>query len=182
AGTYAYDVMVSRSRDGGATWSPPVRPHSDDTPTEHGFVSMFPVDGAAADDLGIVWLDGRNFAGSDDAPATNEMTVRYAVMHNGIPGRLAGDAAASTPAQSAGSEVVLDDRACDCCQTAVAMTSRGPLIAYRDRSQDEIRDISVTRFIDGAWTEPRTLHEDNWQIDACPVNGPQADAVGDDVV
>ncbi|HEX2165664.1 MAG TPA: sialidase family protein, partial [Longimicrobiales bacterium] len=76
---------------------------------------------------------------------------------------------------------VLDERACDCCQTAVAMTSSGPLIAYRDRSTGEIRDISVTRLLDGRWTEPRTLHEDGWQIDACPVNGPQADALGDAV-
>src|SRR5690606_30201135 len=66
--------------------------------------------------------------------------------------------------------------------TAVAITSRGPLIAYRDRSQDEIRDISVTRLIDGESTAPRTLHADNWQIDACPVNGPQAAAIDDDAV
>jgi hypothetical protein len=161
AGTYAYDVMVSRSRDGGATWSEGVRPHSDGTPTEHGFVSLFPMDG----DVGVVWLDGRKFAERGAAPVTNEMTVRYATL--GGP--------------TATAESVLDERACDCCQTAVAMTARGPLIAYRDRSPDEIRDISVTRLVDGAWTEPRTLHDDNWQIDACPVNGPQADARGDDV-
>jgi hypothetical protein len=158
AGTYAYDVMVSRSHDGGATWSPAVRPHSDGTATEHGFVSLFPVDG----DLGLVWLDGRNFADRDGAAASNEMTVRFAVMSDDVAG-----------------EHVLDERACDCCQTAVALTSSGPFVAYRDRSPDEIRDISVTRLVDGRWTEPRTLHADNWQIDACPVNGPQADALGD---
>ena len=162
ASTYAYDVMVSRSHDGGMTWTEPVRPHSDGTPTEHGFVSMFPV----AEGLGVVWLDGRKFAESADAPATNEMTVRYAALSDGAPA----------------AEAVLDERACDCCQTAIAITGRGPLIAYRDRSSAEIRDIAVTRLVDGAWTEPRTVHADNWEIDACPVNGPQADADGDDVV
>jgi hypothetical protein len=161
AGTYAYDVVVTRSRDGGTTWSEPVRPHSDGTPTEHGFVSLFPMDGG----VGVVWLDGRRFV-EGDAPATNEMAVRFTTLGG-----------AADPVES-----VLDERACDCCQTAVALTARGPLIAYRDRSPGEIRDISVTRLVDGAWTEPRTVHEDNWKIDACPVNGPQADAHGDDVV
>ncbi|MBR9988803.1 MAG: exo-alpha-sialidase [Gemmatimonadetes bacterium] len=155
-GTYAYDVMVSQSRDGGATWSDPVRPHADGTPTEHGFVSMFPVH----DGLGVVWLDGRSYAAHDDKPATNEMALRFTTL---------GGASGSV-------ESVIDERVCDCCQTAVAMTRSGPLIAYRDRSHAEVRDISVSRLVAGTWTEPQTLHADNWEIDACPVNGPQADA------
>jgi hypothetical protein len=162
AGTYAYDVMLSRSSDGGSTWSQPIRPHADATPTEHGFVSMFPVEAG----LGVVWLDGRRFAADGDAPATNEMTLRYSAFG----------------ADTGSVETVLDDRACDCCQTAAAMTARGPLVAYRDRTDGEIRDIAVTRLVDGEWTEPRTVHADDWHIDACPVNGPQADAQGDDVV
>lgn len=171
-GTYAYDVMISRSSDGGERWTQPVRPHSDGTPTEHGFVSMFPVEGG----LGVVWLDGRKFAGSDTSAATNEMTVRFATLPAG------GDAAVAGSATTVMAEHVLDERACDCCQTGVALTARGPLIVYRDRSEEEIRDISVTRLIDGQWTAPRRLHADDWKIDACPVNGPQADASGDDVV
>lgn len=158
-GTYAYDVLVSRSPDGGATWSVPVRPHSDATETEHGFVSLFPgPDGA----VGAAWLDGRKYASSGDAPATNEMTVRFAW--------LAGDGVQQ--------EAVLDERACDCCQTDVALTAAGPLIVYRDRSPAEVRDIAVTRLVNGSWSAPRPVHEDGWHIDACPVNGPQADARG----
>ena len=155
AGTYAYDVMVTRSADGGVTWSAPITPHSDGTPTEHGFVTLFPDD----HDLGVVWLDGRQFAGE---AATNEMALRFSTV---------GD-----------TEIVLDARVCDCCQTAVALTARGPLVAYRDRSPTEIRDIAIIRRVDGSWTEPVTLHADGWQIDACPVNGPQADARGSDVI
>lgn len=158
-GTYAYDVMVARSSDGGATWAPPVRPHADGTETEHGFVSLFPGPDRS---LGVTWLDGRKYAASADEPATNEMTVRFAWLN--------GAAAAE--------EVVLDERACDCCQTDVALTTAGPLVVYRDRSPEEVRDIAVTRLTGDGWSEPRVVHADGWVIDACPVNGPQVDAHG----
>jgi hypothetical protein len=162
-GRYAYDVMLSQSADAGATWSPPLSPHRDGTETEHGFVSLFDHDG----DIGIVWLDGRHFeAGAHEDP-TNEMMVRFTTL-----------AADGTLAD----EVLLDQRACDCCQTAVALTARGPVVAYRDRSAEEVRDIAVVRLVDGEWTPPRTLHEDGWSISGCPVNGPAAHAAGDDVV
>ncbi len=41
-GTYAYDVMMSVSPTG-RSWGTPFSPHDDGTPTEHGFVSLFPV-------------------------------------------------------------------------------------------------------------------------------------------
>ncbi|HYM87106.1 MAG TPA: sialidase family protein, partial [Pseudoxanthomonas sp.] len=40
--TYAYDVVLSHSDDGGKTWSPPLTVNDDGTPTEHGFVSLWP--------------------------------------------------------------------------------------------------------------------------------------------
>jgi len=40
AGTYSYDVKLSLSHNRGRTWSKPVSPHRDGTPTEHGFVSI----------------------------------------------------------------------------------------------------------------------------------------------
>jgi hypothetical protein len=159
SGTYAYDVVVSRSADGGRTWSEPVRPHTDGTQTEHGFVTLFPV----ADGVGAVWLDGRRFAGDGHAPE-NEMTVRFTTVTDGP-----------------GEDVLIDERACDCCQTSVALTARGALLVYRDRSPEEVRDIAVSRLEGGRWSAPRPLHEDGWVIDACPVNGPQADAIGEHV-
>src|SRR5690606_7712345 len=54
--------------------------------------------------------------------------------------------------------------------------------AFRNRTEDEIRDIYVSRFENGKWTEPKAVHNDNWQIAACPVNGPMLSANGRDVV
>src|SRR5687768_6997091 len=57
--TYAYDVKLSYSSDNGKTWSAAMKPHTDGTKTEHGFVSMIQMPGAG---LGAVWLDGRKMA------------------------------------------------------------------------------------------------------------------------
>jgi hypothetical protein len=165
-GRYSYDVVVTTSADGGVNWTPPIRPHTDGTETEHGFVSLFAHDGEAA----AVWLDGRRFADTGAGPASNEMQLRFATLRH--------DAGQTV----SGLEVLLDDRICDCCQTAVAITGNGPVVFYRDRLAGEIRDISVTRYQDGQWSQPQPVHEDGWEINACPVNGPAADAAGSDVV
>ncbi|MBK8293050.1 MAG: exo-alpha-sialidase [Flammeovirgaceae bacterium] len=72
----------------------------------------------------------------------------------------------------------LDNRTCDCCQTTAAITSNGPVVVYRDRSDDEIRDMSIVRFINNEWTKPQPVHEDRWKIAGCPVNGPRISSKG----
>lgn len=157
--TYAYDVKLARSGDGGQNWSAPVSPHRDDTRTEHGFVSYF----AASDDaVGVVWLDGRRTARPGEGKGA--MTLRSAVVESD--GSLTARA-------------LLDERVCDCCQTASALTSEGPIVVYRDRSEEEIRDHYVVRRTAEGWSEPRRLHPDNWRIGGCPVNGPAVVADGD---
>jgi hypothetical protein len=77
-----------------------------------------------------------------------------------------------------GPEVVLDDRVCDCCQTAAALVDGGALVAYRDRTAEEVRDIAVVRQVEGRWTAPQVVAADGWKINGCPVNGPALDARG----
>jgi len=145
----AYDLLLSYSRDDGKTWSRPISPHHDGTKTQHGFASLYEMPGGA---LGLVWLDGRG-------------KESMALFHGAF------DNAWKQTAESA-----IDDRACECCQTAVAMTADGPLVAFRDRSPREIRDIYASLFTGGAWTQPRPVFVDNWRIEACPVNGPALSA------
>ena len=162
-GGYDYGIRVTRSGDGGATWSEAWTPHEDGTPTEHGFVTSVPVDGS----LGFVWLDGRNFVpSSSGAPAPEEMSLYFRAM---------GEAGPTGP------ETLMDARVCDCCQTDAAVTAAGPVVVYRDRSPEEIRDIYVTRWEDGVWTEGRPVHADGWETGACPVNGPAVAARDDNV-
>lgn len=167
---YAYDVMLTRSINHGLNWSPPTRIHDDGTTTEHGFVSMWP---ASRDTLGIAWLDGRNTAGGGgdehaghDADAAAAMTLRAATF-NSLMQRT--------------SDAELDAMACDCCQTDAAMTSKGALVVYRDRTEQEIRDIYSTRFDGRTWSSPKAVHADRWTMPACPVNGPSMAAQGSDI-
>lgn len=163
--TYDYGVRVSFSEDGGHSWSEPWTPHEDGTPSEHGFVSVF---GLGRGEAGMVWLDGRRFFEADGSRAANpRMTLRYRAA--GVDGTKTAD-------------VELDDRICDCCQTDAAMTSAGPVVVYRDRTGEEVRDISAGRFVDGKWTGGVPVHDDGWVIPGCPVNGPSVAAAGDEVV
>jgi hypothetical protein len=162
---YAYDVVLSRSGDDGATWSEPVLINDDGTPTEHGFVSMWPHSREA---VGIAWLDGRNtspqaHAGHEGHGGGGAMSLRTALVDT----RLQRSA-----------ERELDARTCDCCQTSAAVTARGALLVYRDRDAHEVRDIAAVRYGDGAWTPARMVHADRWTMPACPVNGPSAAAYG----
>ena len=165
-GVYAYDVSMAISTDGGMNWGSTVTPHTDGTATEHGFVTLFPVD----EDIGAVWLDGRNMMQSgemneaDDHAHGGGMTLRFGRLD--MAGRLVGEA-------------LIDELTCDCCQTGATVADAGPVVVYRNRTEDEIRDIYVTAYRDGNWSKPYAVANDNWNMAACPVNGPAIDSQQD---
>ena len=164
--TYAYDVKCITSNDQGKTWSQPMILHDDGKKAEHGFVSIVPY----GEHYFASWLDGRNAAmeGGGD-------------HHGGHHGQMGIRAAIIDKSGKKINEWELDTRVCDCCQTSAAVTPDGPVVVYRDRSDTEIRDISIVRFVNGQWTEPKAIFADNWKIDGCPVNGPRIVAMDNNV-
>jgi len=169
-GTYDYDVRITQSLDEGKNWNASFIPHRDSIAAEHGFVSLLPL---SEDEIFATWLDGRNTkAESHDeeqhghAHSNGAMTLRTAVFDK---------------AGNLYEEAELDNRICDCCQTSATLTDKGVIVAYRDRSENEIRDISVVRNINGEWTSPRTIYNDEWEITGCPVNGPSIKALEENV-
>jgi len=171
ASTYAYDVKLSYSTDNGRTWAAPFSPHNDGTKTEHGFASLFSMPGGG---LGLVWLDGRAMTSTPGTGAMagmdhggGDMTVRFASFDDKW--TQTGDA-------------LIDARVCECCPTTAVVTAEGVLTAFRNRADDETRDIYVSRLEKGKWSEPKAAHADDWRIDACPVNGPALSAHGRGVV
>jgi hypothetical protein len=159
-GAESYDIRIRTSTDEGRTWAAPVTPHRDGVENEHGFVSFFEVPNG----IGLAWLDGRDAAGPARAMSIRAATLTGATL------------------QTLGEEQLIDARVCDCCPTAATSTADGVVVAYRDRSADEVRDIAVSRFSRGVWSAPAIVHSDTWKINACPVNGPALASRGNNLV
>lgn len=147
------DLNLTYSKDNGKTWAKSFLPHHDRTMGQHAFPSFFEMPG---DIFGVVWLDARaQAANPEDLEAS--MSLRYAAFDRSW--KQTADAA-------------IDMRVCECCSTAAAVTSDGVITAFRDRTDKEIRDISVSRLENGKWTDSATVHDDHFEVDVCPVNGP----------
>lgn len=163
---FTYDIKLVASADAGKTWGNATTLHDDGKKAEHGFVSITPYN----DQFIAAWLDGRKTAMEGEHSGHEghhgEMTLRGAVLDK--TGKKIN-------------EWELDGRICDCCQTSIAITGNGPIVVYRDRSADEIRDMSIVRYVKGEWTQPKTIFPDEWKIAGCPVNGPRADAAGNNL-
>jgi hypothetical protein len=158
-----YDILLAYSKDEGRTWSRPFKPHRDKTKTQHGFVSMFE---PPAGGLGLVWLDARDQENNTTDPEGGVVSLYAATFDAGW--------------KQIG-ESLVDPRVCECCTTATAVTDEGAIAAFRDRNDKEIRNIAVTRLEAGKWTGASVVHDDAWEIDSCPINGPALSARGRNV-
>jgi hypothetical protein len=158
----AYHIATAVSRDGGRTFGAPRQLNDDSTAAEHGFVELFPLGGA----IGAFWLDGRQLAewSFDEPDKLLGTSLRVARLDE---------------SGAIDSREIVDEIVCDCCQPDVAFASAGPIVAYRDRTAEEIRDIVVRRHEAGVWLDAVIVAEDNWRIEGCPVNGPAIAAAGE---
>ena len=143
-------LYVSASKDG-IQWTTPAMAHQNRSPVQHALASM-----AVSGDreASLIWLEALK---GEDAPSALKRTI---VSSGG----------------KVMKEETLDSDVCTCCPTTIVRTARGLLVAYRDHSPEDIRDIGVIRFENGRWLPSRILNPDKWEINACPVNGASAAA------
>ena len=155
SGTYTYDIILNLRKLSGEKIRENFLLNTDGVKAEHGFVSIM-----ANNEKGffITWLDGRNTIGKKLEGDHKPMTIRFAEITD------KGDVI---------KESELDASTCDCCQTSIAITNDGPIVVYRDRSEEEVRDIYSVKNINGTWEKPNAVHDDGWTINGCPVNGPK---------
>lgn len=148
-------VYVSSSADG-THWTAPAQAHRDHSPVQHGLASMIenPAGGGS-----VFWLEALK---GEDGPV---YLMRSVVDASG----------------KEVNEERLDEDVCACCPTAVAKTSKGLIVAYRDHTPKDIRDIAVLRLENGKWLPSKIVYPDNWHIDACPVNAAAVAAKGNRV-
>lgn len=163
--TYSYNIEVASAK---SNWNDIVTPHTDNTATEHGFVSMIPHSDST---FLSIWLDGRNMEGvhgghDSHGDLSTAMTLRSAVLSHNL---------------ELLEEAEIDASVCECCGTSAVRVEDGFLVAFRNRSSEEIRDIYTSKLTKKGWSKPLPVHDDNWKIAACPVNGPSLSALNSKV-
>lgn len=148
-------LYVSASHDG-VKWTKPTLSHKDRTKVQHGLASMA---ASGPKEASLMWLEALE---GEDGPVSLKRTI---VNSEGAVVK----------------EEKLDSDVCACCPTAITKTAKGLLVAYRDHTPEDIRDISVLRFENGKWSASKNVYPDKWKINACPVNAAAVAAKGDRV-
>lgn len=147
-------LRSAESTDGGVTFTHTRRITPDGVTGARGWenVALSP-DGA----VHAVWLDGRN-AGAH----AQHGSMRQDILH------------ATWKGTSPVVESSIAANVCFCCKTALLVRPDGVIAAWRHIFPGGIRDIAVARSNDGGVTfgAPVRVSADNWQIDACPDDGP----------
>lgn len=160
---FAGDLLYMVSS--GKTWTTPKPVQRDLTPGKsHSFSDLTRLPNG---EIGIVWLD-------DKMPGKEGRSVRFTQ---------------TLPGGGFGSEVIVDDNACQCCRTNVFVDAKNQIhLTYRDMldkvgSEPGARDIShvVSTDMGRTFTTPQVVVADGWKINACPHTGPELAQVGTDV-
>jgi len=169
-------IRAATSADGGSTFRPAR------TITPAGLTGARGWESAAIGEDGTlhaVWLDGRNAAphasGASSAPHTaGAHAMHHGDMRQDIYHAMWRPSIASAGADGTPVETPVASNVCFCCKTAIATWGRDVFIAWRHLFPGGVRDIAVARSGDGGRTfaSPVRASEDNWQIDACPDDGP----------
>lgn len=157
---FASSVLYTQSFDKGKTWAEPKHIHSDTNPdNSHAFPTAILLPNG---EVGAVWLDGRNHL---------EHSQLYFARTKGREG-FGGDKRIGGPG-------------CQCCKLYMYVDDDQILhLVYRSLTKDNIRDIAhITSDDNGKnFSSPALVSRDNWQIMACPHNGPSITQTGDNHV
>lgn len=146
---FAGDVLYTQSFDGGKSWTSPEPIHRDGIETSgQGFpaVTRLP-----SGEIAAVWLDGRH--------KTPYSSLYFAVTD--------GD-------NGFGMDKKIGGPTCQCCKNSIFVDDNHTLhIAYRS-IVDGTRDIMHIQSADMGqhFSEPVKVSNDQWEIEACPHNGP----------
>lgn len=156
--SWAGNIRLIASHDGGKTFSAPVTVNDNLAPISHRFdASVVGPDGS----LWIAWLDKRDQAQAASKGTRYDGAALYYMRYGDTHQREIAD-----------SKVL--DNACECCRIAISVDTDGtPVVFWRQIYGDNIRDHALARLDAKAATVHaiRATHDD-WHIEACPHHGP----------
>lgn len=168
-------IKLSRSLDGGRSFTAPVTLQASDAAGDRGWAALA-LDGSGT--AHALWLDHRDLAARSGATAHAEH--KQAAAHDGaLMAQRSGLYYASSGGVPA-NENRLTTGVCYCCKTALATGPGGELYAaWRHVYPGNLRDIAFTVSRDAGKTFAPHVRgsEDRWHLNGCPDDGP-AIAVG----
>jgi hypothetical protein len=150
------EVLYSRSTDAGKSFAPP-QPITDNTESQRFEALAFDNDGT----LFAAWLDKRNRVAAQESGVKYEGAALFFATSR--------DAGATyAPAKLA------VESTCECCRLGLAFDPSGhPVVAFRNIFEGSIRDHAIVTFADPQTPgEVHRISKDEWQIAACPHQGP----------
>ncbi len=150
---YAGEVLLSRSTDGGASFSTPRSVSDEAKPVSQRFdaIALSP-----SGRLYAAWIDKRRgsagYVGAALALGWSDEDGSGSVSANHIAA----------------------DHSCECCRVAMALDSRGwPVITWRHIFGANVRDHAILSFVDASTPgAAQRVSDDDWAVDACPHHGP----------
>jgi hypothetical protein len=149
-------VLYSRSSDGGKDFAEP-KPITSSNESQRFEAMALDQDGS----LFVAWIDKRN---------------RVPVQQEGR--KYEGAAVFFASSRDGGATYsearMLKDNTCECCRLGIAFAGPGrPAVVFRNIFESSIRDHAVMTFADPSTPgEIRRVSVDDWQISACPHQGP----------
>lgn len=178
------DLVLSVSRDAGASFAEPVKVNDDTEAVSHGMHSM------TLDQSGRVymaWLDERNVKKVEPAHGKHTMSMMTGAhkMHEEVePNSEVYFAASGDGGKSFSANKKVASEVCPCCKTSLAAAADGSVyMSWRQVLKGDHRHIAVARLADAGATlgESVVVSDDKWQIVACPVSGAALAATADGV-
>ena len=166
----ATEIRLSRSVDGGASWSDPITLNDDTAQAAAGH--QFHGAAWSGDSTLIVsWLDERAGASleihhGEHSPTAADVTdepdaVIYTASSPDF-GRTWGDR-----------NQLMWGQVCPCCRITLARGPEGRVVsAWRKHYPGNIRDVVTVPIGPGAAGEPVRVNQDNWVYPGCPHTGP----------
>src|SRR5688572_6880623 len=157
-------IRMSRSTDGGRTFTPARFAHDPEFSGARGWESLT----AGPDSLvHAVWLDGR------DAQKKIAEMAHSGMAHKGQPPQDIYHSMIGPDGRII--ESIIATGVCFCCKTAVAVDARGAVYAaWRHIFPGSMRDIAFAKSTDGGkhFSPLVRVSEDKWELNGCPEDGP----------
>ncbi|EDM74054.1 BNR repeat, putative [Plesiocystis pacifica SIR-1] len=149
-----YGLRLSAREDGGGyvdAWDP-----LEDLGGSKGPEAGFPAFVVTGEVVRLFWLDGADRAPEELGGKGDEGAMQLRTM------LLDAEGKRGAPAR------VVDPRVSDCSPISAQLIGSRPYVAYRDRSDEELRDIAVVE----PGKAPKIVAEDGWKVEGCSSNGP----------